>query len=1191
MAWDTPKSGKATVFPSKLKTFVRDVANLKRTASGHSLARSVASVATESERAWSIASDFDCPEEQPEHRAGISVQLVLTFENPLEFSCNRCYNSSADFKPTERLLRGLIRRIDHGSFELVTRKDPNATMATRGEGLLKPKRFEMTYQISQKGTIWATRTYTSYQKDTMTAASVKEVVLSSHRLIGLFLRRHDPDFVWRDGPIRDELPDGPEVSTYRVGGTQAMNCIPRSRFLEQTQAFEAIPGFKLEIIISSRSQRRKPPEWQKILEVESKQTTPLNLSVAEALFSNASYTLEAALRLKRKTIEERHRRLCGSISASCQHYEEDATNVSLRVTNNLGPQFDHLQRTIVSKLALLGNAEAKDVVDLIHNLESALEDARDAADHIISGTNDFEFRIVELRGRGWTLDEPLVFTLGSSDSYSRRSVQAILDRVQAGVADVLKGNAATVRMSATKRGHYILDKTLLAPRDPKAEAGRWSVPSKNKTKVVDKLRRRIHQDIDMICKDTCSLDNLDDKEPAAIKDLPTKVDVFGQAEFEATKLPLPTTPSPKPTAVLQQAHEVHTMSPVVPNKQQVLETPPVEPRDTQTPAHEFSERRKPRSAAYLRSGVRVFPLVSTISSYGFTEGIATTSSPQDVQLPRDCDSVESPIIQEESHNATPNGKDEAASIVSATTVQSLDANQDPSTASNPVMQEVGPEFRARRLSTSTQERHRNSDGEDASLAPSTPSLMFGSSHSATSSLYLYTPQTGVTASGAEVKILPAAGPPGSRDGEHEPHATDEAQHHPKFEQSSPVESSSPRFANFTKHKPMPSPLQHHNRASDEDMPSTKKILRDGPFSDSESGHANVIRDPQEIEVGSREDIADESSRIAEAAEILEDPENNTPIHAAENLQAGQSPKEVNQNLVSNDESYAPPLSSGDREGDDHVDNIGVLGSHGDVHQQIVAIPLEIASAEEVRTPTGPGLHEIRTPSEGFAQTRQDFDFDFSSPWSAASPYSEVSQPSFYANLDDAIDDNTQDSKDDTNRLLIPRSPSSSLVRPPLPSWKRRRSFGSAGLLGFRIGEPRLIEVGLRRALMIPMIRGVGGSPMTATSFLTRIPHQGRSALFTEKSAASSKALELARRPATSQGQEAPLLEPDQDQVVMKRSASSGLLQDMLLVEAEDKSSKHDTDGVIRGSDRGRSGSLMFLIAGATLASQLMNIGK
>lgn len=1153
MAWDTPKSSKTTVFPKSLKTFVKDVTGLKRTASGHPRTRSVASFTTESERAWSVASDYDCPEEQPERKAGISVQLFLTFEDSLEFSCNRCYNSSVQFNPSERLLRGLIRRIDHGSFELITRKDPNATSAVKADGMPKQSRFEMSFRIRQKGTLWAARTYKSYQKDVMNANSIKEVVLSSHRLIGLFLRRHDPNFVWRDGPIRDELPEGPEISSYRVGGIQAMTCIPRSRFLEKTQSFEAIPGFKLEISITSRSQRRKPPEWQKTLEIESNQTTPLNLAVAEALFSNASYALEEVTMLKRRTIEERHRQSCGFITSTCQHYEEGASEISMRVANNLGPQFDHLQRTITSKILLFGNMDSKESIDFFNNIEKKLGDARDTADHTISATNDFEFRVVELRGRGWNIDEPLVFTLGPSDSYSRRSIQAILDRVQAGVADVLKGNAATVRMSAAKRGHYILDKTLLAPRDPTAESSRWSIPSKNKAKVVDKLRRRIHQDIDMVCKDTCSLDNLDDSESMAIKDLPSKVDVFGQSEFEAVQIPLPQTPSPNPTPMLNAFSEVRSSTSVGTQDQR----PQTSANDAtgDSAAVPVKQRPRPKSFSYLKSGARIFPLVPTASSYGFSE----------VTVPAAEQEIDPPKVEPVKYVQVPSDE---RNVISdhAVPIQAPDAHQS----------------QERSSSTSTLSRHKRS-AEELSVAPSTPSLVFGGGHSARSSLYAFTPHVHGASSHVDADVILSPGTPDSHNDVHLTMDVAEENNHHKLQ--SVVEIPPSDRPSLPKHKPKSSPLKHQDRANDERVSEAARSPSNDSVDSEQDDDGTKHRLPSDesthgVEAGSIQEVV---PAVATSPGNSESPDDLNASTAQTHPCTSLAPDEGRGAAI---ETSSPNLPSFN-EADVINEVLGIAPERpqlGNSPDRVIANPLDVTSSEDVQTPTELVFRNIPTPSTGFAQTRQDFDFDFSSPWSAASPYSEGSPPAFYANLDNAIDDASEDSRDGTNKLLIPRPPSSSLVR-PLFSRIRRRSFGSAGLLGFRVGEPRLIEVGLRRALMIPMVKGMGGSPTTAMSFLNNMGQRMR------RSAASEGQLGLARRPNSSHGPESNFHSREENGTVMKRSASSGVLQDMVVLEAKSPGKKKDKEVKDRRRGRERSGSFMFLIKGATLASQMMGSSR
>ncbi len=63
----------------------------------------------------------------------------------------------------------------------------------------------MAFQIiTQDRCVWAERSFRSFQKQPLTLDDAREVVLATHRIIGLFFRRHDPAFHWTDEPRTTE---------------------------------------------------------------------------------------------------------------------------------------------------------------------------------------------------------------------------------------------------------------------------------------------------------------------------------------------------------------------------------------------------------------------------------------------------------------------------------------------------------------------------------------------------------------------------------------------------------------------------------------------------------------------------------------------------------------------------------------------------------------------------------------------------------------------------------------------------------------------------------------------------------------------------------------------------------------------------------------------------------------------------
>lgn len=451
----------------------------------------------------------------------LAVQVTITFDEPLNYTYSRNYETSSSLQATEDLYEGLLRRVDHCCHELITRKDTTAMEYAAASGPDKPLRYEIQIDILRDWTeIWASRTFKSYQKQPLSAEAAKEIIMSTQYIIGLFLRHHDEGFVWKDDAVRDDPLDEQGKFSHRAGRVEPMSCVPRSFFLEKTQSFESIPGYTINFSFTSRCQRRKPSEWYTTVEVNSNQTTPLNSLGAEALFFEASYAVEGVLRSERQAFEVTHRQ-CANLDGckDCRHHESDGLELKFAIANNLGPQFPRLERTIHCNSNLSFYSDIQECLSFVNKVENALSSVRDDTDDIIDRMDDLEFKITELRGHGWSLDEPLVFTLDSSKSYSRRNIEAILDRIQAGVADTLRGNAISVRMTAHKRGHFILDKTFVA-REPieLSDSQKMKKSSKKpKAYVLDRLRRRVECDIDMICKDTLTLDNIGDEAANAQK--------------------------------------------------------------------------------------------------------------------------------------------------------------------------------------------------------------------------------------------------------------------------------------------------------------------------------------------------------------------------------------------------------------------------------------------------------------------------------------------------------------------------------------------------------------------------------------------------------------------------------------------------------------------------------------------------
>ncbi|KAI0846837.1 hypothetical protein F5Y00DRAFT_138494 [Daldinia vernicosa] len=589
--------------------------------------------------------------------ASLAVQVTITFDEPLNYSYSRSYETSPDFLATDALCQGLLRRVDHCCYELITRKDSTAMEYAAASGPDKPLRYEIQIDIIRGWSeIWSSRTFKSYQKQALSNEAAREIITSTHHIIGLFLKHHDHDFVMKEGFVREDPLDEQAKFPHRAGRVQPMSCVPRSHFLEKSQSFESLPGYTINFSLTSRCQRRKPHEWHTKVKVDSNQAAPLNSIGAEDLFFEAFYALDGVLRSERETFRNKHSK-CVNLDGckDCRHHDNDGLELQLSIANNLGPQFLHLERTVHCNSNLSFHSDTEKCVTFTNQVEVALAKVRDDADGVISRMNDLEFRITELRGHGWALDEPLIFTLPSSDFHPRRDIEAILDRIQASVAEILRGNAISVRMTAHKRGHFILDKTFVA-REPLGAEEKKKAKSTGKPKdyVLKRLQQRVERAIEMVCKDTLTVDDAEErdedagKEASILEQRPltrdtrnTDAKTFISRPETAGSTSPNTTEQHKASSYLTTDAEA---SAVVPSSKSVIgnEHPrPFTPTPEATPkAHSAppSPTRRPpipvrRSSMvlyYSKTGARAFPLVPWAHSYGELEGSGERKSLQDM---------------------------------------------------------------------------------------------------------------------------------------------------------------------------------------------------------------------------------------------------------------------------------------------------------------------------------------------------------------------------------------------------------------------------------------------------------------------------------------------------------------------------------------------------------------------------------
>lgn len=498
------------------------------------------------------------------HEAPLEVKVTIRFlDHEVRSVCSRSYTSSQLFEPTERICKGLLRRIEHCSEELITRKDSDALNQLHciREGP-KHLRFDMHFRIyrKEKG-LWAEQTFRSYQKQPLTAEMTHDVARSTHRTIGLFLRRYDEHFQWIDEPYRDLIKETPALVDPSPNGPLTLASVPRSQFIESSQTWEFVPGYTLQLSFRSDSRSRQQREWRRTLRVSSKQSTPLNLGLGESMLWQAGRAVQNELDMKKEDFDREHESYDGFEGIfDPQYFEEDVLDISLRIMNNLGPAYTHLSRSFQSKLRLFSHPQGEDCAAFLRSVQAHFVGIRDKLDTRIKGINDFDFRILELRGRGWEEKNSARFTIDGTESFSRQSVQAMLDRIHTSIVDILHGHDIAIHIVAHKRGHLILDKALVAHEEE--HIGRQLVlsPEQQKEIFYCRLRAKIQAALDCLCRDTLSIDDIPEDIVLEVESEPAVIELETE-DHESSPAEAATPPSPNSFII-----DGHRVFPLIPAK-------------------------------------------------------------------------------------------------------------------------------------------------------------------------------------------------------------------------------------------------------------------------------------------------------------------------------------------------------------------------------------------------------------------------------------------------------------------------------------------------------------------------------------------------------------------------------------------------------------------------------------------------
>ncbi|KAL5624657.1 hypothetical protein BROUX41_004717 [Berkeleyomyces rouxiae] len=422
------------------------------------------------------------------------VKVAIQFHSPTQMDYSRTYNASPSLDyNNDNILTALIRRLEHCSQELLTRQDPAALEGHRGYEDEKILRYELRFTLSRPCDTPVQRIFRCFQFQTLTMDDTRDIIISTDHMIALFLRHHDSGFQWLEGPVRENFSPAFHLSRQSTSGLESISCVPQLHFVERNQAFEFVPGYMINLVFSSVSSNTHLPPWNKSLQISSRQCTPMTVSDAENLTSAISRNIQSTLDSKRHPKAD--------IETS---YSPSAVCVEFHIHNNLGPQLDHLSRSITSSQALCFDLEGKDCQELFDDLSVVLSRARDQEDYSIGKKNDIEITLTDIQHPDWNIEAPFITLLDSTTVHYRRTVEALLQRLQTGITDVLKNTSVSVGLSVYKRGHLILDKMVVAQTNNLSLTPKRRLPNE-KHELVSRLKSRITLDITTVCKDTCTI--------------------------------------------------------------------------------------------------------------------------------------------------------------------------------------------------------------------------------------------------------------------------------------------------------------------------------------------------------------------------------------------------------------------------------------------------------------------------------------------------------------------------------------------------------------------------------------------------------------------------------------------------------------------------------------------------------------
>ncbi|KAJ4016747.1 hypothetical protein NW752_003876 [Fusarium irregulare] len=515
----------------------------------------------------SVASPPVSPSPQKVTKPGLRVHVEVKFEGQHASEHVRDYETSSQLNATDRICQALLSRLQHCSSELITRHDSNALDPLRKPHRdVKPLRYRITYRIERDGINLVEKSLRSFQEYELTHDDTREVVAATDRIIGLFLVRHDPGFRWSESPETELASPESESESFRpcTGRPQSMACIPRSHFIHDSQKFEFVSGYSVELFLRSRCATRYPESRNASIKIDSRQPSPLPLLLGEELTTRVSNLVIDPVDAWKRKFDKRHKSCAGlEGSGGCSHIEDGAVDIMVKVRNHIGPDYTYFSHRIQTSKVLFNDHNGRDFDEFANQVKAKLEKARDMTDKSMRSLDDLILTIHELRGKNWSVHEPFVVRLDPTVTYCRQTMEAVMERLQTGISNVLEHHEdALATMTVHKRGHLIFDGFLDgAGGDDNVHFEKFATPDLERKALEAHLKERIRSDITMLCRDTCAIDCPETLPNLRFKASGTHASSFGAGSSVRPALSTagssiaPTTPSLAASPLLRQASE------------------------------------------------------------------------------------------------------------------------------------------------------------------------------------------------------------------------------------------------------------------------------------------------------------------------------------------------------------------------------------------------------------------------------------------------------------------------------------------------------------------------------------------------------------------------------------------------------------------------------------------------------------